>query len=141
MLTTTLGPPWLTLKTNILHYVYIKEHSKVTVIIFKTNYGKLTPETNGDRNMNYNMMHESKKKYFPTKTVTSDKRKHKRTKWITSGIIKSINNRDNLLRKLKETSPDSPLYYQYKINLRTLNIILKKAKYLHSKRTILSYMI
>ena len=51
--------------------------------------------------------------FFPIRTVKFNKRKHKRTKWITSGIIKSINNRDNLYRKLKETSPDSPLYYQY----------------------------
>ena len=70
------------------------------------------------------------KKHVPIKTVKFNKRKHKRTKWIMSGINKSIN---NLYRKLKETTPDSPLYYQYKTNLRTLNIILKR-KYFHSKK-------
>ena len=124
-------------------YLYIKENSKGAVNNFKTNlaklniYDKLTPETNGDPDVNYNAMHdiltESMYKYFPIKTVKFNKRKHNRTKWITSGIIKSINNRYNLYRKLKETSPDSPLYYQYKINLRTLNIILKRSIFIAKK--------
>ena len=80
-------------------YVYIKENSKRAVNNFKTNlaeqniYDKLTPETIGDPNVNYNTMHdiltESTNKHFPIKF---NKRKHKRTKWITSGIIKLINN-------------------------------------------------
>ena len=91
-------------------YVYIKENSKGAVNNFKTNlaeqniYDKLTPETNGD------------------------------PKWIPSDIIKSINNRDNVYRKLKETSPHSLLYYQYKLNLRTLNIILKRSIFIAKKQ-------
>ena len=125
-------------------YVYIKENSKGAVNNFKTNLAeqniddKPTPETHEDPNVNYNTMHdiltESTKKHFPIKTVKFNKRKHKRTKWITSGIIKSINNRDNLYHKLKETSPDSPLYYQYKINLCTLNIILKRSIFIAKKQ-------
>ena len=42
------------------------------------------------------------KKHYPIKTVKLNKRKHKGTKWITSGIIKSIKN--NLYRKLKDTN-------------------------------------
>ena len=46
-------------------------------------YGKLTPETNADPNMNYNMildiLTESMKKHFLIKTVKYNKRKHKRT--------------------------------------------------------------
>ena len=42
---------------------------------------KLTPEANGDPNVNYNTMHdiltESMKKHFPIKTVKFNKRKHK----------------------------------------------------------------
>ena len=45
-----------------------------------------------------------------------------------------MNSRDNLYRKLKETSPDSPLYCQYKINLRTLNIILKRSIFITKKQ-------
>ena len=79
-------------------YVYIKENSKGAVNNFEANlveqniYDKLTPETNGDPNVNYNTMHdiliESMKKHFSNKTVKFNKRKHLRTKWITSGIIK-----------------------------------------------------
>ena len=62
-------------------YVYIKENSKEAVNNFKTNlaeqniYDKLTPETNGDPNVNYNTMHdiltESMKTHFPIKTSES----------------------------------------------------------------------
>ncbi len=43
---------------------------------------------------------------MPTKFVKYNKRKHKRSKWITSRIIKSIQYRDNLYKKLKTTNPN-----------------------------------
>ncbi len=56
-----------------------------------------------------------------------DKYKHKRSKWITSGIIKSIQNRDNLYKKLETTNPNSIQFAKYKTNLDTYNNILKKS--------------
>ena len=37
-------------------------------------------------------------KYLPTKTIKFNKKKHKRTQWITTGIIKSIAFRDRLYK-------------------------------------------
>ncbi len=42
-----------------------------------------------------------------SKFVKYNKYKHKKSKWITSGIIKPIQYRDNLYKKLKTTNPNS----------------------------------
>ena len=74
-------------------------------------------------------------KYTTTKTVKFNKHKHKKSAWITQGIIKSIKYRDRLHLQMKRTDADSPLRNTLKINIATYNKILKKtirqAKTLH----------
>ncbi len=41
---------------------------------------------------------------MPSKTIKFNKRKHKKSKWITFGIIKSISYGDDMYKKLKMTS-------------------------------------
>ena len=67
------------------------------------------------------------KKYIPITEVKFDRRKHKNSKWITTGLIKSINYRDKLYSKLKKTKVESEKYQSLKINLKTYNNILKRA--------------
>ena len=64
---------------------------------------------------------------MPDKIVKFKKHKHKKTTWITSGIIKSIKYRDNLYLRLKHTDPNNATYLDIKTNLRTYNSILKKS--------------
>ncbi len=59
------------------------------------------------------------------KVVKFNKYKHKKSKWISQGIIKSIHFSDNLYKKLKMTDPISPDYTIMQINLKTYNHILK----------------
>ena len=66
------------------------------------------------------------KTYFPVRVVKFNKRKHKKSNWITKGIINSISFRDNMYRKLKQTSHDSQNFETLKINLRIYNKILKR---------------
>ena len=66
------------------------------------------------------------KTYFPVRVVKFNKRKHKKSNWITKGIINSISFRDNMYRKLKQTSHDSQNFETLTINLRTYNNILKR---------------
>ena len=68
----------------------------------------------------------SRETYIPTKMVKLKKYKHKKCNWITKGIIKSIKYRDNLYKKLKLTSHDSPNFNIAKTNLLCYNRILKK---------------
>jgi hypothetical protein len=90
-----------------------------------------------DPNKNYNIIlrviEEAKYKHLPTRTVKFNKRKHKKTKWITFGLIKSINHRDTMYKKLKLTNPDSPEFIIKKANLKSYNSILKRSIRLQKK--------
>ena len=92
------------------------------------NHMDTNPNTNP--NYNYNKMisiiDEAKKKHMPIKIVKFSKHKHKKSEWITKGIIKSIKFRDKLHNKMKTTARDSPDYNTYKTNISTYNRILKR---------------
>ncbi len=70
---------------------------------------------------------------MPRKTVKFNKRKHKKSKWITFGIIKSIYYRDDLYKKLKMTHAEDPQYIALKTNLDVYNNILNKSIQLQRK--------
>ena len=78
------------------------------------------------------------KKKFPVKTVKFSKYKHKNSKWITSGIIRSIYNRDRLYRKLKSKPVNSEAYNTLETNLSTIDKILKVSKRLAKKNIMRS---
>ena len=64
-----------------------------------------------------------KDKHMPMKTVRFDKHEHKMTKWVTTGIIKSIKFRDKLYKQLKSIRVNSQEYSTLKINLKPYNQI------------------
>ena len=82
-----------------------------------------------DPNINYdiihNTIHDRIEKHMPLKTVKYNKYKHKKSGWITEGILISIKYRDKLYRKVKSSS-SSPQHDQLSQNLKTYNNILKK---------------
>ena len=86
---------------------------------------------NCDPNENYNLLARCIKnsidKCMPCKWVKFNKHKHKKSNWITQGIIRSISFRDRLYQRLRSTSSDSPLYNTLKTNLKTYNKILKQS--------------
>ena len=57
--------------------------------------------------------------FLPTKRVKLNKYKHKKTPWITTGIMKSMQKRDTLYRKWKSCKPTSPNYYISKLYFQT----------------------
>ena len=61
-------------------------------------YDKLQKSVNSDPEENYDIMLKllstAKEKHLPKKMVKFDKRKHKKAKWMTNGLLKSINNKD-----------------------------------------------
>lgn len=81
-------------------------------------------------NTNYDILHNiiknSINNNIPYKFVKFNKYKHKRTPWITLGIITSIKYRDKLYKSLKETENTSPAYHIHKSNLQNYNKILKQ---------------
>ena len=91
---------------------------------------KLAPHLDCDPNQNYKILSDiiekCRKKHFPEKLVKFNKRRHKANKWITYGVIKSINSRDKMYQDFKKLSPNDSKYNDYKRNLATFNVILKK---------------
>ena len=72
-------------------------------------------------------------KHFPTKTVKYKKHKHRKSEWITQGIVRSIYGRDKLYCQLRKDTFGSPLYESVKNNLKIsnniLNKVIRKAKF------------
>ena len=70
-------------------------------------YDQLNTDRECDPNENYNILHwiisNSINEHFPSEMIKFKKHKHKHSKWITRGIIKSIIYRDNLYVNLKKT--------------------------------------
>ena len=92
-------------------------------------YNKFNKKPTADPNSNYttlcNEILRSKNKHMPSKWVKFNKYKHKKSSWVTQGLLKSIKYRDKLYKRLKLTDPNSANYDTININLKTYNGILK----------------
>ena len=79
-------------------------------------------------------------KQIPIKSVRYQKRKHKKSKWMTTGILNSINTKDGLYKTLLKTDTNSDDYSIAKANFKRHREILrnsiKRAKMLYYKSTI-----
>ena len=75
---------------------------------------KLTLQDFADPNQNYEILEkalgETHLVCFPERVVRFNKKKHKKTPWITVGILKSINRRNKLYKSLKKTQLNSISY-------------------------------
>ena len=91
---------------------------------------KFCTDIGTDPNVNYNLLNDiiqnALNKHLPVKLVRYNKYKHKKSKWITAGIMRSIKFRDKLYAKLRATPSNSSDYNKYKINLQTYNRILRQ---------------
>jgi hypothetical protein len=91
---------------------------------------QLNPNISTDPNVNFDIfiqhLTNKKEKHFPTKTVKFHKHRHKKNKWITFSLIKSIKHRDKLYQKLKCLHQNSYEYAELKSRLSKFNSILKK---------------
>ena len=69
---------------------------------------------------------ETHSECFPERRVRFNAKKHKKTPWITNGILKSINNRNKLYKKLKQSRIDSVDYIVKKQILTNIEIHCQK---------------
>ncbi len=135
--------PYFTILNNFqlkyipVTYIKINKQNKESIekfekdILASNKLNNINADLTQDPNINYNILNETiqmaKDAHMPHKLVRFNKYKHKKCKWITHGIIKSIHFRDNLYKKHKTTNPDSPEYEIIGTNLKTYNNILKKS--------------
>ena len=82
-----------------------------------------------DPNINYNILEgisvKALNKHIPLNKLKFDKYKHKKSNWITTGIIKTIKFRDGLYKRLKQFQQNSIEYFNNKQKLIVYNNILK----------------
>ena len=99
--------------------------------LYKKNiYNSLDHNLETDPNQNYDIFIEqitlAKEKHLPYRFVKFNKHRHKGNKWITYGLIKSINSRDQKLLKLRQMKDGTPEHQALKQNISCFNNILKK---------------
>ena len=94
-------------------------------------FSMLNNNINSDPNANYEILEKVitslLDKHMPLRNVKFHKYKHKKTQWITKGIIKSIKFRDQLYKSLKESPRNSINFFNIKYNLTVYNRILKRS--------------
>lgn len=90
----------------------------------------LPNDLNTDPNVTYatlkGIITSAKDNHLQPKTVRFHRYKHKKSPWITKGIINSIKFRDKLYKRLRDTDPDTDQYRTLETNLRTYKVILKR---------------
>ena len=113
-----------TIKRIIIIIVIIKNkntHEINSSELHKNLDTSQTANPNASYNVIMNVIETARKKHMTGKFVKFNKYKHKKSKWITYGILKSIRFRDNLYKKLKLTNPVLREYEILYINLQTYN--------------------
>ena len=99
---------------------------------------KLNVDENADPNSNFEcfMKHfmKLKQQCLPKKRVRFNKKKHKVNAWLTPGILKSINSKNLLYKKLMQTPVDSPNYPDLLLNFKSYKNIIRRT-IMHAKRT------
>ena len=85
----------------------------------------------------------AKNTYLPMKSVRYQKREHKKSKWMTTGILNSFNTTDGLYKTLLKTDTNTDVYQIALANFKRYREILrnsiKRAKMLYYKRTFNFY--
>ena len=89
------------------------------------------------------LIQDAKNLHFPKKTMKFNKKKHKKSKWMTYGTLNSINKKDRLYKLLLKTDVNSEKYAALKATFKqyreTLRRSIKEAKRLYHHRTFLLY--
>ena len=85
----------------------VKDDLISTKIYEKLNISP-TADTNRNDNIILDEINQAKNKYMMSKLVKFNKYKHKKSTWITQGLLASIRHRDKLYKQIKSTNPDSP---------------------------------
>ena len=102
----------------------------------------INPSLTTDPNISYDALSHvtanAKNIHIQFKLVKYDKYKHKKSKWITPGILKSIKYRDKLCKSQRQAYSTSESSEIIKRNLSTYIRIYKKKLFVMQKRCTLT---
>ena len=106
--------------------------------IYDRMYQPLDTTPNDNYEIFITLFQLAKNKHLPMKSVRYQKRKHKKSKWMTTGILNSINTKDGLYETLLKTDINTDNYQVAKVNFKRYREILrnsiKRVKMLYYKR-------
>ena len=105
---------------------------------------KLDKGPNIDPNNNYELFAQlikyAREKHIPRVKVRYQKKKHKRSKWLTNGILHSINTKDRLYKILMQTDTDDvELFNRRKEEFKMYSTNLRKS-IRNAKRTYFEHI-
>ena len=132
------GGKYINVFSNSVH-AKAKFQDEVRIACSLANFDA-SPSCNPNSNYDKfnNVITSALERNLPVKRVKYNKHKHKKSCWITRGIIQSIKFRDRLYADLQMTDINDASYQGKKVNLKTYNRILKqniriaKKNYYHS---------
>ena len=100
---------------------------------FKIDHVDSNPQDNYE--LFHQLLQNAKDKHLPKKRVRYDKKKHKSSKWMTNGILKSINTKDRMYKKLLRAkisnSESATLKAEFKAYQSSLRRSINEAKRLY----------
>ena len=111
-------------------------------------YDKLEQAIDSDPQENYArfiaLLNDAKNKHLPRKRVRFNKHKHKKSKWTTNGILKSIKTKDTLYKKLVKANIDDEIAYtnlkaEFTDYKKILRRSINEAKHSYYARTFALY--
>ena len=74
-----------------------------------------------------NILTQAKQRCMPEKIVKFNKNKHKKSPWMTRGILISINSKNKLYKTLLQTDPNSDMYGTLQTNYKTYKSIIRRS--------------
>ena len=131
---TIIGKKERSTKNYPKYYIEVEKLTPLAInnfkqAIVKSNvYEKLKTDPDANPNYNYEILSsviiESKANHLPKKTQRFNKYKHKKEKWMSSALLKSVVHKNKLYRDWKSTTDNND--YQIKqVNFKTYERILK----------------
>ena len=74
------------------------------------------------------LLQDAKDKHLPVQKIKFNKYQHKKNKWITRGVLKSIKTRNKLYKVLQQTdTEDVESFESIKIRFNRFHIILRQS--------------
>ena len=126
-------PKYIEIETNDLQSIanFSEAMSRSNLI------SKLNRDMFSDPNSTYEIIEAEinrlKSQFLPTKKVRFNKYKHKKSPWITYGILSSLKTRDDTFQKWKTSIPDSIRYNIFEVEYReyasVIDRLICKSKY------------